>query len=109
MRRPHEWSGPEGRVNARFREGACGVAGGRGPSGRIPAGTEPLLTGPEALARLQGDELARVLVRGIRQEVRAREEMAMKVAQAERAVPSRAVKVKDAPEPERDRDRGLSR
>ena len=64
---------------------------------------------PEALARLQGDELARVLVRGIRQEVRAREEMAMKVAQAERAVPSRAVKVKDAPEPERDRDRGLSR
>ena len=67
---------------------------------------------PEALARLQGDELARVLVQGIRQEVQAREEMARKVAQAERVVPTRAVQVKqskDVPEPERDRDRGLSR
>ena len=70
---------------------------------------------PEALARLQGDELARVLVQGIRQEIQARQERAREVAQAERVVLSRAVQVKqvkqvkDVPEPERDRDRGLSR
>ena len=29
LRRPHEWSGPQGRVNARFREAAGGVGGRR--------------------------------------------------------------------------------
>ena len=64
---------------------------------------------PEAVARLQGDELARVLMKGIRQEIQARQERAREVAQAERVVPTRAVQVKDVSEPERDRDHGLSR